>query len=169
MRDSNPALYAGLKKTFLPAKVLHEVSDCVAGGEQDIQGFVVEDMNEWTTEVQPADGKWRDTVAGKVSFADYRRVENEGSAAATEVGLASSGNVVSAARPDRRRRDRRGTVMRAGGAGSTVRVSWSAAYLALPSQRRPKNPCLRSSIMSEQAEWSYMKEVWVSSDPARML
>jgi WD40 repeat protein len=41
--------------------------------------------------------------------------------------------------------------------------------LALPSQRRPKNPCLRSSIMSEQAEWSYMKEVWVSSDPARML
>ena len=44
-----------------------------------------------------------------------------------------------------------------------------AARLALPSQRRPKNPCLRSSIMSEQAEWSYMKEVWVSSDPARML
>jgi hypothetical protein len=41
--------------------------------------------------------------------------------------------------------------------------------LALPSQRRQKNPCLRASITDERAEWSYMKEVLASSDPARML
>ena len=44
-----------------------------------------------------------------------------------------------------------------------------AARLALPSQRRQKNPCLRASITDERAEWSYMKEVLASSDPARML
>ena len=43
------------------------------------------------------------------------------------------------------------------------------AILALPSQRRQKNPCLRASITDERAEWSYMKEVLASSDPARML
>ena len=43
------------------------------------------------------------------------------------------------------------------------------AHLALPSQRRQKNPCLRASITDERAEWSYMKEVLASSDPARML
>jgi len=43
------------------------------------------------------------------------------------------------------------------------------ASLALPSQRRQKNPCLRASITDERAEWSYMKEVLASSDPARML
>ena len=41
--------------------------------------------------------------------------------------------------------------------------------LALPSQRRQKNPCLRASITDERAELSYMKEVLASSDPARML
>jgi RHS repeat-associated protein len=43
------------------------------------------------------------------------------------------------------------------------------APLALPSQRRQKNPCLRASMTDERAEWSYMKEVLASSDPARML
>ena len=45
-------------------------------------------------------------------------------------------------------------------------LTWN---LALPSQRRQKNPCLRASITDERAEWSYMKEVLASSDPARML
>ena len=45
--------------------------------------------------------------------------------------------------------------------------AWDA--LALPSQRRQKNPCLRASITDERAEWAYMKEVLASSDPARML
>ena len=44
-----------------------------------------------------------------------------------------------------------------------------ARPLALPSQPRQKNPCLKASITDERAEWSYMKEVLASSDPARML
>ena len=55
------------------------------------------------------------------------------------------------------------------GVSANLGAAGNGDLLALPSQRRPKNPCLRSSIMSEQAEWSYMKEVWVSSDPALML
>lgn len=51
----------------------------------------------------------------------------------------------------------------------TKRKPGDIDILARPSQRRQKNPCRRASIMDGRAEWSYMKEVWASSDPARML
>jgi transcription antitermination factor NusG len=53
--------------------------------------------------------------------------------------------------------------------GKVVTTAGVVRLLALPSQRRQKNPCLRASITDERAEWSYMKEVLASSDPARML